>query len=532
MYERDFLVEYVDVDYSKETEKTPAIPEWLVLNDDLTVSLTDDFTGKASGKLYVDIYVEGYTVPVKATVNVSAAVTAPKLKLSAAKAVFNTLRDEATATVITLQSANKKVPFEDICVYDVIVADVDAMTAKNAKTYAANAKYEVTDYNAETGEITIDVISGETAINGKILLEAYIENSEQTITLPVAVTAYTKAPTFKFAKSSVIINTHYAETSDSVSIKVTPTPADYLLDDDNFTWKITDAKNNEIEDALDVVFEENTVTVSANENTLPGKYKVVFTLEGATKSVTLNVTVKAPVLKLAKTNLTLNKMYDDCAEVAFKATPADYIFTDENISWNIKDAKNNTFEEDPLDIYVEDNCVIVKINENTDYGATYKVNLVPEETGKAVTLTVKTLAETKSAVKVAVTAKGKLITGDIESAVVITPKWTNLTVGTDITENIKVYATDKVKNSKDVTEMFDIKLNADGTYALRVKDYASLNELNPKDKYSVAVEDVMVKGHVIETGKAVNVTMTLTKAKVEQNTKTVNLYLNDKNRIF
>ena len=222
-------------------------------------------------------------------------------------------------------------------------------------------------------------------------------------------------------------------------------------------------------------------------------------------------------------------MYDDCAEVAFKATPADYIFTDENISWNIKDAKNNTFEEDPLDIYVEDNCVIVKINENTDYGATYKVNLVPEETGKAVTLTVKTLAETKSAVKVAVTAKGKLITGDIESVVVITPKWTNLTGGTDITENIKVYATDKVKNSKDVTELFDIKLNADDTYALRVKDYASLNELNPKDKYSVAVEDVMVKGHVIETGKAVNVTMTLTKAKVEQNTKTVNLYLNDKN---
>jgi hypothetical protein len=113
---------------------------------------------------------------------------------------------------------------------------------------------------------------------------------------------------------------------------------------------------------------------------------------------------------------------------------------------------------------------------------------------------------------------------------VITPKWTNLAGGADVTKNIKVYAKESTKGAVavNVTDKFVITANGNGTYTLKIKDTETLSKLNPKAKYSVAAENVVVGDYAITNPKAVNVTMTVTKAKVNQNTKSVNLYLNDK----
>ncbi|MBR5518359.1 MAG: hypothetical protein IKV86_04955, partial [Clostridia bacterium] len=511
---------------SATADSTKTNPDWLILNDDMTVSLKEGFTGKASGKLYLDVMVKGYSTPVKVAVSLSVANTAPKLKLSSTKATFYTFRDNATATTIYLQSNDKKVFFNDIGITDIKVADIPLMTSKDAKTYSANSNYTVTSFDKETGMFTLDTI-GE-AVSGKVLLEVSVADSDQTVKLPFTVTAYNKAPTFKLSKTSVTINTAYVPAGSTAKVNVTPTPADYAVTTDNFSWVVTDSKNNPVDNVLDVSFENGTVTIKSNENTLSnGKYKVVFTLDGATKPVTLNVTVKPVTMKVSKSSVTLNKLADDSATVTLTTTPADYILSEENLKYTVTDSKNNPV--DAVDVVFDGKNVTLSVNENSTYGATYKVNFTLAETGKTSTVTVKTLAENKSVIKLSISAKGKLETGYLNKGVTITPKWTNLMQNVDISENIRVYATAKTKGAVpvDVTDCFNI-ISTNGTYLLTFKDTESLNKLNPKDKYTVVCEGVTVKGQSVADTKAVTITFTVTKPKVTQSVKSVNLYLNDR----
>ena len=358
---------------------------------------------------------------------------------------------------------------------------------------------------------TLDVI-GE-AISGKVLLEVSIEGSDQTVKLPITVTAYNKAPTFKLSKGSININTAYAPAGSTVKVNVTATPADYAITEDNFSWIVTDNKNNPV-DALDVSFENGTVTVSANENTLSnGKYKVVFTLDGAQKPVTLNVTVKPITMKVSKSSVTLNKLADDSAVITLTTTPLDYILSEENLTYTVTDSKNNPV--DCVDVVFDGKNVTLSVNENSTYGATYKVNFTLAETGKTTAVTVKTLAENKSVIKLSISAKGKLETGYLNKGVTITPKWTNLMQSVDISNNIRVYATAKTKGAVpvDVTDCFNITAT-NGTYLLTFKDTDSMKALNPKDKYTVVCEDVIVKGQSVADTKAVNLTFAVTKANL------------------
>ena len=522
---------YAEVNEAKATAKTPAIPNWLELNEDMTVSLKSGYAGKASGKLYLNVGVKGWTVPAKVEVSVSAVNTAPKLKLSATSTTLNTDRVNAVKTKITLLSNDKKVAFETIGVTDVKVADVSLMSAKNAKTYAASANYVVESYNAETGDIVLELAEGCMAKAGKILLEACIDGATKTVQLPFTVSVYSKAPAFKLSKTSISLSTIQATETSSVKIKVVPTPADYKINTENLSWTITDSKNNKFDvDPLNVTLDGNNVTVNANSNTQAGaKYKVTFKLEGCTKAAVLNVTVTKPSFKLAKTSVTLNALSGDSATVAVTTTPKDYVLTSSNFKWKITDSKNNVIEPAPLDVVLNDKKVTVSTNANTQMGKTYKVVYTLQENNKSVTMTVKTLAEAKSKISLALSVKGKLKTGVISTGVTVTPKWTNLSCPVDITENIRVYAKATAKGSTavDVTEKFIINKVGD-KYEIKFASLNAMKSLNFKDKYTLKAENIVIGTQNVSTAKAASLSITHTKPKVMQSVKEVKLYQNDR----
>ena len=208
----------------------------------------------------------------------------------------------------------------------------------------------------------------------------------------------------------------------------------------------------------------------------------------------------------------------------------DYIIDENSVSWVITDAKDRVIEDGPLNVELENDGVRVAVNENTAYGATYKVTFKLNENGKETTLTVKTLAQNKSVAKVSLSAKGKLETGYLEKEIIITPKWSNLTEHVDLTDHFKVYAKETTKGAiaVDVTDKFTITANENGTYSLKIKDVESLSLLKLKAKYSVCVEDIEVNEVAIDNSKAISITMTVSKASIKQSAKTVKLYLNDR----
>ena len=99
----------------------------------------------------------------------------------------------------------------------------------------------------------------------------------------------------------------------------------------------------------------------------------------------------------------------------------------------------------------------------------------------------------------------------------------------DISKNIRVYATAKTKGAVpvDVTDCFAVT-ETNGTYLLTFKDTDSMEALNPKDKYTVVCESVEVKGQKVDDTKAITITFAVTKPKITQDVKAVNLYLNDR----
>lgn len=520
-----------EVNEAKATKKTPAIPTWLKLNDDLTVTHLTGTKTKASGKMYLKVMVEGYRVPVAVTVSVSVASTAPKMKLSPAKVTFYTERELAGETTIRLMPSDKKATFASLGVTDIKVADISTLSSKNQKTYAASKNYAVTAFDPVSGDFVLDVAEGMTAVSGKVMLEVAVAGAEKTVTLPVTVSAYSKAPTIKLAKSTLSVYSVYADKTDSATTKLNVSPADFIVDNSNLSWIITDSKNNQLDnDVLNVSYENGNVTVKSTEKSAAGKYKVVFTAEGAAKPVTLTVNVKAASLKAAKTSVTLNKALNDSVVISLKTTPADYVLSTENLSWEIKSATSNGLGALPLTVSLEGNNLKIATNQHTAFGTTYSVVLKLAETGKTVTIKVKTITETKSVAKVSLSVKGKLQTAYLDKEVVVTAKWTNLAGGADITENIRVYATAKAKGSQpvDVTDKFTVTRTADNKYSVRFKDLDSLYELNPTDKYTVAVKGATVNDVEIADSKAAKVTFSLSKVKMVQSVKKVSMYKNDR----
>ncbi|MBR5559222.1 MAG: leucine-rich repeat domain-containing protein, partial [Oscillospiraceae bacterium] len=442
--------------------KGEACPEWLILNDDKTVTLANG-VAKASGKLFIDAYVEGYSQPVAVTVSVSAAVTAPKVKLSASKLTFNAIRTNASANQVSLISGDKKVAFEDLGITNVFMPEYNSMIAKDQKTYAAQQSYEVVDYNVETGVITINSAA---PVKGKILLACEVEGSDNLISLPLSVEDYTKAPTIKLSASSITLNPNIQgaesdktdnesvggdvqlslyEGLDNISGLYGFMEGDYCYI--HYDW----VNNNDIYLSLGTMeskypFTEEEIEFAVAE--YPSGWKEYLTIGTVPEdhvgfgfkineitdgySLILHVDQDFNVLGYSQYRFIVNspneensvKKLSDWAAVDMIVTPADLKVSSEDVSWEIIDGKKNR-ADDQLGVEYANGKIVIATNVNTVPGMTYKVNLMLEGMAKPASLAVKTVAAAKSDIKLTIAAKGKLVTTDPGAEVVITPKWTN-----------------------------------------------------------------------------------------------------------
>lgn len=303
------VVTNVTIDESKEN------PAWVVLNEDQTVTLINENLGSntGSGKLNLEVWLEGWRVPAEAVVSVSAAYSAPKLKLSASSVnlVSNSLYQEPIAMQLL---SGDTTAFDALGVTNLRVADVAEMSDKDKKTYAASAYVKVVEdsYQAN-GEFML--MTEGMPINGKVLLLATIEGAATEIAIPLTVNVV--MPALKANPAKVTLNTAkgYDEGArDEMTVTFSGDVPEFWYSD--VSYEITPPKNA----SADMLTVENngdgTVTFYANEGIVDGSYKVNVTV-GAAKPVAITVTAKAtlPKLKLNKSSITLNTAMGDNADV-------------------------------------------------------------------------------------------------------------------------------------------------------------------------------------------------------------------------
>jgi len=564
----------VEVDESKATSKAPAKPVWLDLNEDeMTVSVKDSYLGgKYSGKLYLKATVEGYATKIPVAVSVSASAKAPKLKLTPnGITVFNGSDVRTAGAVVTLLSGDSKVAFNDVNVTDVYVIDPAGMAAKDQKTYAAAANYEVVEgsYNAETGTFKVAVKDGKQPVAGKIQLAAVIGDIDgQIVKIAMAVKLHAKAPTLKLGKASVTLNASLGGTPvvNGLAITQISGPAITNLSAENV---MSDAPEGDF--VIDADWVSNSTIYRSSTGTgltsatpftkeqadqIAGELIPVWKQEGApmpSEPETVLSTGVSYAEVLAKPYILVLHMdqngdyagysqfyaggpshYADAFTTNLVVTPSNYDLVtegeDANFSWTITDSKNVPCADDVLKVEYANGKVTVSTTAKTAEGATYKVNFALEGAAKPVTMTVKTLAKAKSSVKLTLSVKGKLVTGDLKQSVLITPKWTGFGGNVDLSDSIKVVATLKGTDivNRDVTENFVVTKNADGTYTLKVKSFEAMSNLPSKATYGIWVKNASLGSSTVSTAKAAKLSMTLTKAKVNQSTKTIELHMKDR----
>ena len=308
----------VKVDTVKNTAKEPACPAWMSLSADgksvvlHNNALTND---KASGKLKLKVWPEGYRMPAQITVSVSAARTVPKLKLSASSVKVANQNDKLDTVKLTLLSADKKVSLESLNITKISVAGagyLSALSAKDQKTYSASMYYQVNSFNSSTGEFWLGDKYCDPA-SGKILLLVTIgNNSKQLVQIPLTV-GTVASPTIKTDKGSITLNTTLGTGSSKDTQKVTilPSVSGYPVSASKTVIKVTDDKGQgDYGSALAISQSQAELTISCTEATEAGKtYKVSITVDGIEKPAVLTVKTQknAPSLKLSKKTLTLNR---------------------------------------------------------------------------------------------------------------------------------------------------------------------------------------------------------------------------------
>ena len=387
-------VAYAKVDAVKNTAKTAACPEWLTLSADgkRVVLQSEKLTNnKASGKLYLKVWPEGWRAPAQLAVSVSAAYSVPKLKLSVSTINVSDTQAKFTGCRLQLVSGDKKTSLESMNVTKIRVAnaaDLAALSDKERKTYSASTSYQVYDYDANSGRFTLNDI-GVDPISGKVLLLATIGgNSKQTIRIPLTVNAVA-APTLKPDKSSITLNTTLGtgEYKDIQKVTLTAGALGYSINSANTTITVTDSKGKgDYASAFDIVQLNETLTVSCTGTTTPGMtYKVTIAVEGTAKPAVLTVKAKAdkPAIKLSKTSLTINRAkgydYYTCDQPVTVATPSikDYPMALSYSDLTIASAAGaDVTEQFTLGLSRVDNqnTITIRPNSNTKAG-TFKLNI-------------------------------------------------------------------------------------------------------------------------------------------------------------
>ena len=333
---------------SKNTAKTTAIPTWLELDEDETLSLKPDAPLKSvSGSAFVMVETAEWRIPVALTVSVKNTYKAPGLKLSATTVTVSS-RPDSDGIELKLLCTNKN----------------DTLSSLKVTGISAPEDYEISDL-LEDGSFTLKAKEAFKA--GEIPLKVHFEDARNPMELKLKVK--TSVVTLKLASSSVKLN---QAVSDHAKIKVTVTPADYRPE--KLDWQLTTVENKKTVDktesgVLDIQYQNGELCIYTTELT-PEKatsYKLIVSAGGSKPvTATINVINAEPAVTLKATGAMDLSFPNQTANIA--ATFTNYNGAIKSYSYSVAELKGKT---------VVDENVTAKFHVDQD-GKTFKIRCVDE----------------------------------------------------------------------------------------------------------------------------------------------------------
>lgn len=232
-------------------------------------------------------------------------------------------------------------------------------------------------------------------------------------------------------------------------------------------------------------------------------------------TVQVKVTQTAIPLKLSKTSLSLNRALNEWAQVQVTTTAKGYTLGTPGIL--VTDSRN--VPSDGLTVSYAQGTLTLAVNDSTQYGASYKVQLWATDNRKS-TLTVKVPAEKASAVVVTAKTTGFIDVIRDTTQIVVTPGYRNYLGYTPLEKQAKIlWAADGKNYTQDVTNLFDLTWADDGKLKLR-----RAGELQLTGKYRL---ELAVQG----TAKPALVNLTLKSGTAKVTAAPAVLYSKDANSL-
>lgn len=365
------------------------------------------------------------------------------------------------------------------------------------------------------GQIGVNPDVTTKTANAKVWLSVETEQWAIPAAVQLPVKLIYQAPAVKLASSGITISQ-----SDSYGVK------DKLISQDkSLDLKALGVTGATVEDdrlIAEYDAENYQLTFYPNADSYKGTFKtsVCVEIEGSNRDLVLPLTVnmRAPEMRVSRTNVTLNTLYGDNADLDIHMTPADAAVPEleEENPLVIACRKGSKYVEVDGELEVtydpENKTVSISTNASTEPGANYRVTLNPVGQ-KPVVIAVKTLAKnTKPTVTLKVT--GSLDLTYYKKGIKLTETFRNMFGDVDIIE-YKVR-----KNNAAPVDFFDYfqAKNDDGEYLL--KEDA---DLKAGDKLTILVyakndEDVVAcSGSANLTVKRTAVNIRLSKSTLTLN---------------
>ena len=385
------------------------------------------------------------------------------------------------------------------------------------------------DGNDRSGELTPNYA------NGKLRIKANDDTKAGTYKL-----------TFRSGNASATMTVNVIDKEPTVSLKakgtmdlsfpgseavVTPsfknyTGGSFTLEDGDYT--ITEMKgkkvlNEDVTNSFDVAQEGNTILVTCTDDSVNtgSTYVLNMNLElpngtVVPGSISLKVKRTAVKLKLSSSKVSLNKSINDAVEVTVTCTTKGYNFIEPLYT-----------EPEELTLDYENGKLIVAVNEKTQPGASYKIQLRAHEDTPATTLTVSILKANKSAIKSSLKAKGSIDVIRDGTEITITPSYKNCgnTAGrNEILQILKSDGTVIADSSWAENDVLTIQKNKQGQYIIsKVSDA----DLDHSVKYKAKLITTFGNSAPIEAAASIKVTMGKTKVTLKNGSNI--LFAKDKN---
>ena len=300
--------------------------------------------------------------------------------------------------------------------------------------------------------------------NAKVWLSVETEQWAIPAAVQLPVKLIYQAPAVKLASSGITISQ-----SDSYGVKDKLISQDKSLD--LKALGVTDARVEDDRLTAEYDAENYQLTFYPNSDSYKGTFKtnVYVDIEGSNRDLVLPLTVnmRAPEMRVSRTNVTLNTLYGDNADLDIHMTPADAAVPEleEENPLVITCRKGSKYVEVDGELEVtydpEKKTVSISTNASTEPGANYRVTLNPVGQ-KPVVIAVKTLAKnTKPTVTLKVT--GSLDLTYYKKGIKLTETFRNMFGDVDIIEYMVR------KNNAAPVDFFDYfqAKNDDGEYVLK-----------------------------------------------------------------